>query len=62
MDNEPKKTGYNTEMKREENMERMEVRTTEPQSSCKNKAESVIERMKGKYKRRRFQRNIPKRV
>ena len=40
----------------------MDVRTTDPHSPWKNKAESVINIMKRKYKRRRVQRNIPKRV
>ena len=40
----------------------MEVLTTEPYSTWKNKAESVIKTIKGKAKRRIFQRNIPKRV
>ena len=41
---------------------RMEVRTTDPYSPWQNKAESVIKIMKGKSKRKIFQRNIPKKV
>ena len=40
----------------------MEVRTTNPHSSWKNKAESVINIIKGKSRRRRVQINILRRV
>ena len=40
----------------------MEVQTTEPYSPWKNKAESGVKIIKGKAKRRRVQRNIPKMV
>ena len=62
MDNAPEKTGYNTEMHRLEILERMEVQTSEPYSPWQNKAESIIKIIKGKSKRRIFQRKIPKRV
>ena len=41
---------------------RMEVQTTEPHSPWENITESVIKIIKGRFKRRRVQRNIPKRV
>ena len=62
MDNETEQTGYNTEMQGVSRLARMEVRTIEPYSPWKNKAEGVIKIIKGKAKRRRVQRNIPKRV
>ena len=62
MDNAPEKTGYNTEMHRLEILERMEVQTSEPYSPWQNKAESIIKIIKGKSKRRIFQRNISKRI
>ena len=62
MENAPEQTGYNTEMQILARLARMEVRTTEPYSPWKNKAESVIKIINGKPKRRRVQRNIPKRV
>ena len=40
----------------------MDVRTNGTQYKCQNKADSVIKIIKGKSKRRRVQRNIPKRV
>ena len=40
----------------------MDVHTTEPHYPWENKAESVIKIIKGKAKRIRVQRNIPKRV
>ena len=40
----------------------MEVRTTEPYSPWKNKAESVIKTIKGESKRRRDQRNTHHRI
>ena len=43
-------------------LEIMEVLTTEPYYSWQNKYGSVIKIIKGKEKRRRVQRNIPKRV
>ena len=49
-------------MKRAARLARMEVRTAEPFSPWQNKAESVIKIIKGKAKRRRVHRNIPKRV
>ena len=62
MDNAPGKTGYNTETKRVARLEILELRTTEPYYPWQNKAESAIKIMKGKATRRRFQRNIPKRL
>ena len=62
MDNSPAQTGYNTEMKILARLSIMEFRTTEPHSPWQNKAESVINIIKGKSKRIRIQRNIPKRV
>ena len=62
MENAPDQTGYNTEMQILARLARMEFRTTEPYSPCQNKSESVINIIKGKSKRRRVQRNIPKRV
>ena len=49
-------------MKRVARLERTDVRTTDPHSLWKNKSEGVIMIIKGKSKRRRSQRNIPKRV
>ena len=60
--NEPKKTGYETEMQRVAILAKMEVRITEPYSPWKNKAGSIIKIIKEKAKRRRVQSNIPKRV
>ena len=62
MDNAPKDTGYNKGMQRVAILERMEVRTTETYYLWENKSESVIKIIQGKAKRRRVQRNIPKRV
>ena len=62
MDNASYQTGYNTEMQRVSILARMEVRTTETYSPCQKKSESVINIMKIKANRRRFQRNIYKRV
>ena len=62
MDNAPNQTGYNTEIQRVARLARMKIWTTEPYYPWKNKSESVIKIIKGKSKRRRVQRNIPKRV
>ena len=62
MDNSPGQTGYNTEMQIVTRLTRMDVRTTKTHYPWKNKAECVIQIIKGKAKRRRFQRDIPKRV
>ena len=62
MENAPSKTGYNTEIKRVARLARMEVQTTEPYSPWKNKAEMFIKIIKGEANRKRFQRNIHKRV
>ena len=62
MDNSPGWTGYNTETQRLAREARMDIRTTDSYYPWENKAESVIITIKGKYKRRRLQRNIPKRV
>ena len=62
VDNAPKQTGFNKEIQRVERLERMYVRTTDPRSPWENKAEIAINIIKGKSKRRRDQRNIPKRV
>ena len=43
-------------------MARIEVRTTEPYYPWQNKAEIFIEIIKGKARRRRVQRNLPRRV
>ena len=43
-------------------MTRMDVHTTEPHSSWKNKAESVIKIMKVKANRRRVQINLSNRI
>ena len=48
-------------MQRVERQARMEVQTTEPYYPWKE-SESIIKIIKGKDKRRIFQRNIPKRV
>ena len=62
MDNTPKQTGYNTEMQIVTRLEIMKVQTNESYSPWQNKAETVIKIIKGKSKRIRVQRNIPKRV
>ena len=62
MENAPGKTGYNTEIQRVARLTRMEVQTTEPYSPLQNKAEIFIKIIKVKANRRRFQRNIHKRV
>ena len=62
MGDAPEQNGYNIEMQRVERLARMEVRTTDPYYSWQNKAESVINIIKGKAKRRRIQRNTTKRV
>ena len=62
MENVPKKTDYNIEMKIVAILERMEVRTTEPYPPWQKNAEIVIKIIKGKVKRRKVQRNIPMRV
>ena len=49
-------------MQRVERLARVEVRTTKPYPPQQNKDESVIKIIKGKAKRRRVQRNIPKKV
>ena len=49
-------------MQRVARLARMEVRTTELYSPWQKKAENVIKIIKVKAKRRRVQRNIPKRV
>ena len=49
-------------MQRVARLARMEVQTTEPHSPWENITESVIKIIKGRFKRRRVQRNIPKRV
>ena len=61
MDNETNKTCYNTEIHRVARLEIMDIHTTEPHYPCQNKAENVINIIKEKSKRRRVQRNIPKR-
>ena len=55
-------TGYNTEIQRVARLTKMEVRTTETYSPWQNKAGIYIKIIKGKAKRRRVQRNTPKRV
>ena len=62
MENAPKKTDYNIEMKIVAILERMEVRTTEPYPPWQKNAEIVIKIIKGKVKRRKVHRNIPMRV
>ena len=62
MDNSPVKNGYNKEMQGVTGLERIDVRTNETHYPCQNKAESVINIIKGKSKRRRVQINIPKKV
>ena len=62
MENAPGKTGYNTEIQRVARLTRMEVQTTEPYSPLQSKAEIFIKIIKVKANRRRFQRNIHKRV
>ena len=62
MENAPGKTGYNTEIQRVARLARMEVQTTEPYYPLQNKAEIFIKIIKVKANRRRFQRNIHKRV
>ena len=62
MDNSPVKNGYNKEMQGVTGLERIDVRTNETHYPCQNKAESVINIIKGKAKRRRVQINIPKMV
>ena len=62
MGNVPKQTGYNKEIQIVARLARMEVQTTKPYSTWQNKAEIFIKIIKGKYRRRRAQRNIPKRV
>ena len=62
MDNTPNKTGYSTEMQIVERLAITDGPTTKPHSPWKNKAESVINIIKGKSKIRRAQRNTPKRV
>ena len=49
-------------MQRMARLERTEIQTTEPHYPWKNKAESMINIIKGKYERRIVKRNIPKRV
>ena len=62
MDNSPVKNGYNKEMQGVTGLERIDVRTNETHYPCQNKAESVINIIKGKSKIRRAQRNTLKRV
>ena len=62
MDNAPEQTGYNTEMQRVARLARMEARTTETYYPWRKKSKSVIKIIKGRAKRRRVQRNIPKMV
>ena len=62
IDNSPKQTSYNTETQRVERLARTELQTTDPYFPWKNKAESVINIIKGYAKRRRVHRNIPNRV
>ena len=62
MENAPYQTVYNTEMQIVARLERMEVRTTKLHYLWQNKSEIVIKIIKGNTKRRRAQRNIPKRV
>ena len=62
MNNAPNNTGYNTEIQRVERLARMEVLTTEPYYPWQNKADSFLKIIKGKAKRRKVQRIIPKTV
>ena len=62
MENSPEQTGYKTETQRVARLAIMEVQTTESYSPRQNKYESDIKIIKVKAKRRRFQRNKPKRV
>ena len=49
-------------MQRMARLARMKVQTTETYFPWQNKAESIIETIKGKAKRRRVQKDTPKRV
>ena len=62
MDNALEQNGYNTEMQKVARLERLEVQITDLYFLWQNKAESIINIIKGKANRRRVQSNIPKRV
>ena len=62
IDNAPDHTRYNKEMQRVTRLARIKVQTTEPHSPWENITEIVIKIIKGRFNRRRVQRNIPKRV
>ena len=62
MENVPEQTGHNTYMQRVARLAIIDLYTTNPHSPWQNKAESLIDIIKGKAKRRRFHRNIPKKV
>ena len=51
MENSLKDSGYNIEMQIVAILARMEVQTTEPYSSCQNKAESDIKKVQLKDER-----------
>ena len=61
MDNVTEQTSYNTEIYKVKMLVRIDIRIAKPHSPWENYSESVIQIMKGKSKKIKFQRNIPQR-